>query len=229
MKKRKIIFLFLITTSFIVNSFAQSNEKETDYYLEYYNDLTNQKSILTYSFSKIKEIQESIPLLHIDSCIKYGPDSLYEISKRKFSEEMSIEGFGSEAGQDEFYLIMAAVMRKETDSKMKSLDSLRTVLQSVLRKLNDIFRCAAKGGTAYYHLSERIYAYSEWYLLVGIHTNFSTTATINDEKIRNRIKTVITSYDNKKAIEDCIDSLSFGKNKQYWLREQAFDFIKQYE
>jgi len=211
----------------------KENPLLSDYILEYSDYETNEIQIITLSQKEIDKLQKDLPLMLIDSCMKYDPDMLYNKCLKNYENQMSLNGFASEAGQDQFYQITSMIMRKEVDQQMKDADSLRHQLKLVLETVNSTFRCVSQGGTMYFHMSERIYAHVEWYIIHGIETNFNIEWIWTEDEIHERFREVIKSYDinlSNEDLENCIYPFSDKKSVQSnWVSGRGYDFIKKYE
>ncbi|MBI5539845.1 MAG: hypothetical protein HY951_07285 [Bacteroidia bacterium] len=230
-----IIMLFVLILSVSCNQIKEKtikiNEDSSGYFFRYYDSDTGQ--IIRLTEKQMQEIQNAIPYLNVDSCKIYNPDSLYALCLLSCEEQLDINGFTSEAGQDEFYKIYSMVLRKEVDKKFVDSDTLRIALQNIFNSVNSTFQCVSQGGTMYYHMSERIYGYAEWYLLTGINDNYKSLNIVKYGDIEKQISDICITYKeniSKEQINSCMQNITVS-NKEYknWLLEQAFDFTGLYK
>lgn len=229
------IMLFVLILSVSCNQIKEKtikiNEDSLGYFFRYYDSDTGQ--IIKLTEKQMQEIQNAIPYLNFDSCKIYNPDTLYALCLLKCEEQLDINGLTSEAGQDEFYKIYSMVLRKEVDKNLVNSDTLRIALQNILNSVNSIFQCVSQGGTMYFHMSERIYGYAEWYLLTGIYDNYKSQNIVKDGDIEKQISDICLSYEeniSKDQINSCLQNITVS-NKEYknWLLRKGIDFTGVYK
>lgn len=120
---------------------------------------------LVFSATELAQLADSFPTLneqkpqHPDSSFahsgyyRYLPDT---------SGNMKYVSFGSEAGQDNYFLLYTYFLRqKQTDT---SLIARRQSLLRIFNNINVIFATLNDGGTFFGHQVNRIYAYAEFAL-----------------------------------------------------------------
>jgi hypothetical protein len=236
--KPHVLILLILISCADKAPVENTHNLETNYTLEYTDYVTGEKEIFALTTKQMLEIRKKAPILAPESCLTIEPDRLYglylkEISKTEEDEFTSRE-FAGEAGRDEFYLISALIMQKEVNMQLENSSGIRSELQSVLININMTFRCVSNGGTMYYHMYQRIPAYTEWYLLRGIENGFTVQHMRSHEDIKKKIAEVCESYKDNFSVEQislCITPLIIdGKNEyRYWLLEKAYDFISKYK
>lgn len=214
------------------------HQKQKDSKLSYYIfeniDFITQKTYREeFSAKEMEELQKKTPLFVSDSCSKYSPDSFYDKYSNTYTEKIEIErgidGFKSEAGKDALYKTYAMLLRKKLDDQFNTNNNFRLELLAVLQNINSIFHCVSKGGTMYYHLSERMPAYVEWYLLNGEKNHFKVEQVFSPKDIEKKIRDVCKSYQTNYD-STCIHLSEFKKqNNYYWLMDKAFSFVHTYE
>lgn len=136
---------------------------------------------LKYGKQEFNEIIDKHPELVGENI--QNPDQLYYCSGES-------EGFNSEAGQDEYYMLYAYLLKnKNGDNKYSER---RRKLINLYSKINSLFGYFENGGTYFLHLQSRILGYAE----------FSVYLYTQDE-----INWISKSYDMKKQKELYIKSL----------------------
>lgn len=111
--------------------------------------------IFEYTKQEFQLIVDSFPQLSGINGIVEHPDSAY----LKYPFFVDGYTFGSEAGQDEFYLLYAHFLRKKNGDKY---DKKRDNLINIYRNINDIFGELNGGGTHFGHQYIRIVGYAEY-------------------------------------------------------------------
>lgn len=227
--------LFVLILSVSCNQIKEKtikiNEDSSGYFFRYYDTDTGQ--IIKLTEKQMQQLQNAIPYLTFDSCKVYNPDSLYALCLLRCEEQFDIKGFTSEVGQDEFYKIYSMILRKEVDKNLVNSDTLRIALQYILNSVNSIFQCVSQGGTMYFHMSERIYGYTEWYLLTGINDSFKNQNIVKDGKIEKQIAEICFSYEeniSKEQVNLCIHNFSVSNDKfKNWLLSCGIVFAELYK
>lgn len=193
--------------------------------------LLDGEAVMAISAEHLAELQEKIPLLHADSVGMFHPDSLFNLCWRHYDSEMLMEGFGSEAGQDGFCGIVAIILQQKTGDTPE-MEARRQDLLDGYHKINSSFRCVSQGGTLYYHMSERMYAFVEWTLLNGMKNSFQTKAKTKPADISARIIEIAATYGSgydKESVEPCITELDPKTHSQpNWIFEQCLLFCGEY-
>lgn len=131
--------------------------------LSYNDEEVDEKAIkieidsFTYSYSKeiFQLILDSFPQLQAKGKIVESPDTAYY----KYPPYVKGWTFGSEAGEDEFYLLYAYFLRKKTRNKYKEE---RDNLINIYRNINGFFGTYYYGGTGFGHIYARIVGYAEY-------------------------------------------------------------------
>lgn len=124
--------------------------------------------IRIFSKQEFKLITDSFPQLKGIYGLVEHPDSTY------FKYPFFVDGytFGSEAGQDDFYILYAYFLRERNDSK--EIDK-RDNLIKIYRNLNEIYGELNRGGTYFGHQYIRIVGYAEYDIynssLEGVNRN----------------------------------------------------------
>ena len=118
---------------------------------------------LVFSGSELAQLTDSFPTLdeqepqHPDSSFahsgyyRYLPDT---------SGKMKYVSFGSEVGQDNYFLLYTYFLRKKNIDS--SLITRRQTLIKIFNDINVIFATLNSGGTFFGHQVNRIYAYAEF-------------------------------------------------------------------
>lgn len=110
----------------------------------------------TYTQERFRHIVDSFPQLSMRNDIIEHPDSAY-FKYPVYTVEYT---FGSEAGQDEFYLLYAHFLKDKYD--YKSYEEERSNLIKLYRFINDFYRSINNGGTYFGHQYCRIVGYTEY-------------------------------------------------------------------
>ena len=187
-----------------------------------------------------EELKARTPGFTMANCIKYDPKQLYEMLRKKtaalFRQDGTISfSYSNEAGIDEFYIDYARMLKKYNDSLSSSNDSLRVPLRILLIEINNAFHCIAEGGTMYYHNSNRIPAYVEWYLLQGNRKANAAQKGLTLEKLKQAILQIGLNYNKrqvinlkefKTAIQRCIEQEVKDQPYTAFALGNAFQFIK---
>lgn len=129
----------------------------------------------------------------------YDPDQAYCSRKRIDNEDSTYSNFGSEAGQDSYFILYGYFLKiKNGDTKFRKQ---REKLSNIYETLNSIDANIENGGTYFGHMSKRILGYAEY----GIYL-------LADEDYNARFK---KDYDikNQKAI--------FIKSMQQYIIDES--------
>lgn len=158
---RGVLLVFLIV---FISSCIGNKEKTGSAESEHTQPLiTNNDSVkiiidsfsLVYTKQEFQLITDSFPQLKgIDGIVEH-PDSAY----RKYPVYAGGYTFGSEAGQDEFYLLYAHFLRATNSNKNKEE---RGNLIKIYWALNEIYGELNRGGTYFGHVYYRIVGYVEY-------------------------------------------------------------------
>ncbi len=197
-----------------------------------------------YSLDDIHKMDILFPILKSDKPI--NPDDSYTQSGTwkdymDQNEEKQTFSFGSEDGQDNFFLVYAYYLRKKNgDAKFKST---REKLIAIYHTLNSIYDEIEYGGTFFGHQYSRIYGYAEYsvYQLTQNQKPYVRESNFNLQKdkffksLQNYITkkecdNVENKMDKKQAQErktefkQKIDSLKLLTSNYYFLYQlQHFD------
>ena len=123
---------------------------------------------LSYSKKEFKDIIDNFPELTSDKI--YSPDISYKRNKTSVDiidslGNKDIISFGSECGQDNYFLLYAYFLKKK-NGEMKYV-ARRNNLIRIYNDINDIFENLNYGGTYFGHQQRRIIGYAEfainWY------------------------------------------------------------------
>ena len=118
---------------------------------------------ITYSKEEFNQIVDNFPSLYLS--IPVNPDISYAQSGY-FKDEIEANGnkkhlsFGSEQGQDTYYILYSHFLRQKQNDK--DLDTVRENLISIYQNTNDIFGYLNYGGTFFGHQYNRINGYAEY-------------------------------------------------------------------
>jgi hypothetical protein len=118
---------------------------------------------LKYSKEEFNQIIDNFPSLYLS--IPVNPDLSYAQSGY-FKDVIEADGrtkhlsFGSEQGQDTYYILYAYFLRQKQNEK--SLDSVRENLIQIYQAINDVFGYINYGGTFFVHQFYRINGYAEY-------------------------------------------------------------------
>jgi hypothetical protein len=154
-----------------------------------------------YAAQKINEVIDHFPTLY-DNIPKH-PDLSYAESGywRKFTDSSSGEektlSFGSEVGQDNYYMLYAYFLRQI--NKEKGLAGRRDTLTRIYRDLNSIFGHMVYGGTYFGHQYRRIIGYVEYDLYLGgfpTESNMAKQKRLYLDLLRQKITDQIEADDN---------------------------------
>ncbi|MEJ8818219.1 hypothetical protein [Lacibacter sp. H407] len=118
---------------------------------------------IKYSKEHFNQIVDNFPSLY--SSIPVNPDISYAQSGY-FKDIVEDNGrkkhltFGSEQGQDTYYILYSYFLRQKQNEK--SLDTVRENLITIYQTINDIFGYLQYGGTFFVHQFNRINGYAEY-------------------------------------------------------------------
>jgi hypothetical protein len=119
---------------------------------------------LTYTKEQFNEIADNFPGLHEE--YSRNPDLVYYSGSVKDITDISGKQkhltFGSEIGQDRFYMLYAYFLKQK--NKSKDDDEMRNKFIDAAHRINDIFGLLNYGGTFYGHQHKRIYGYAEYWV-----------------------------------------------------------------
>lgn len=201
-------FLFLILT----DTFAQNTNQL--FYTAKDSVLINKDLNIYVSKQEYNEIIDKCPEFFEDHFS--SPDQMYD------SKPSSLE-FGSEVGQDSYYLFYAHFLQKKY--REEDYSELRENLSSIYSDLNYIFKELNQGGTFYGHMGARIPAYVEYsvYLYHLTNKDFIVNYDINTQKkiFTNLLKQII------------FDRLNHGENihanSKKYLQKKLIDQVDRIE
>ncbi len=124
---------------------------------------TENLDTLIYSKKMFNDIVTYFPELYNDRIenpdISYFKSGIYKEIIDSSGNDKSIS-FGSEAGQDEYYILYAYFLKKKTGEK-KFLIRRKTLIK-IYNDINDIFGDLQNGGTYFGHQYSRIPSYAEY-------------------------------------------------------------------
>jgi hypothetical protein len=127
--------------------------------------------------------------------------------------------FGSEAGQDSYYIIYAYFLRQRQTDKVSNIR--RSTLIKIYRRINGIFEGLAQGGTYFGHQRNRILGDVEYSICQGKDNYYyNKTYPIGKQKIL---------YINglKQQIIDELNTGEFLEKEKPKLKEELFEIVKE--
>ncbi len=175
MKFRIIIFIVIL-----INSSCNTRQKEaktdrTKYYTtgDTLTIYTENADTLKYSKQEFNEIVDSFPELY--SGVVQHPDINYYGNP-------NLNQFRSEVGQDEYYILYAYFLKKQTGEKRYTKQ--RATLIEIYNDINSIFGQLSYGGTYFGHQTNRIIGDAEYsiYQYQGNEDYFIKLYDIKKEK-----------------------------------------------
>jgi hypothetical protein len=199
---------------------------------------------LIYTRQRFNLIIDSFPTLYED--IPVNPDISYARSGyfKEFKDSAgSIDkiSFGSENGQDEYYILYSHFLKKKNIGKQ--LENRRDTLITILQIINDIYGSLNHGGTYFAHQFNRINGYAEYYIyeygkMSGYYDRFKDISnqkklyirtlrqivedvSFNDESLHNKIK---REYLMSEFSENIVRLDSLISNYFYLKKAQEFQF-----
>jgi len=151
-----------VDTSFVKN---QTSIDKSQFYVKRDSVIISSKYFDTIKYSKeaFNQIIDNFPSLYLS--IPVNPDISYAQSGY-FKDVIETNGnkkhlsFGSEQGQDKYYILYSYFLRQKQNDK--HLDSVRENLINIYQTTNDIFSYLNYGGTFYGHQLNRINGYAEF-------------------------------------------------------------------
>jgi hypothetical protein len=161
---------------------------------------------VAYTRGEFNNIVVHFPELY--SSLIYDPDIVYYGSV--FSGKIStVDGFNSEAGQDQFYRLYAFFLRNRDTGQ--ALAGTRDTLVRVFEEINGIFGQLNHGGTFFGHQSYRILGYSEY----GVHL---ISQNMEESKKGYSITAQKTNFINQftqQIVDEIgVDNLLLGKHEK---------------
>lgn len=164
-----------------------SNPDRTKYYITKDTVIiaTESADTLTFSRQDFNEIVDNFPELYNEVAME--PEITY-YSGGIFKDSIAADGcqkhitFGSEVGQDRYYILYAYFLKKKTGEKRFA--EQRRKLTKIYNDINDLFGCLNYGGTCFGHQSSRIAAYTEYsvYLYAKGKDYFTKKYLISNQK-----------------------------------------------
>ena len=149
------------------------------------------------AFAQSAEKGESEEKSAIEYVERYAGE-LLQFSKKvlpaeKFYETRShLELFGGEAGQDEYFMLYARLLKKENERKVlgqtAEIAEIRKNLNEIYRGINRMFGIVIGGGTYFGHEHARIVALTEYDIF----------RYLNDRKMRESFKKALIMTDKDK-------------------------------
>ncbi len=161
---------------------------------------TETGSTLKFSKAKFNQIVDEHPELYSE--FVYNPDDLY------YKYGNNIVSFGSEQGQDTYYILYAYFLKQKNGIEIFA--EQRRKLIDIFLHLNTLFSYLQYGGTYFGHQRYRIAAYAEYsvYLYPKSGERFEKTYDITKQK-----ELYIKSLRQLIADESKIDFETLGKDK----------------
>jgi hypothetical protein len=126
---------------------------------------------IVYSKEEFNEIVDNFPTLYetipVKPEISYAQSGYFKDIPQKDGTKKHLS-FGSEVGQDEYYILYSYFLKKQNQSH--DLDTVRETLIGIFRDINDIFKILRNGGTFFGHQYSRISGHVEY--SVYLHKKF---------------------------------------------------------
>jgi hypothetical protein len=134
---------------------------------------TQSGDTLTYSRKEFNEMVDDHPELYRNDV--QAPDPTYYFAANK-------NGFGSEAGQDSYYILYAYFLQQKNG--IDKYAERRKNLLTVFSNINALYQRVQHGGTYFGHQASRILAYAEFsvYLYRKYEDHLSKTYDISKQK-----------------------------------------------
>ena len=149
------------------------------------------------AFAQSAEKGESTEKSTIEYAERYAGE-LLQFSKKVLPAEKLYgtrshpEAFGGEAGQDEYFMLYARLLKKENERKAlgqtAEIAEIRKNLNEIYRGINRIFGIVIGGGTYFGHEYARIVA----------RTEYDIYRYLNDRKMRESFKKALSMTDKDK-------------------------------
>lgn len=236
-----ILYLSFILSIMIFVSCGNNNQKDSSETQEFQSTIKAQDLVQVkidsfkyeYTKQKFQLIIDSFPQLRGINGIIEHPDSAYF----KYPVFVNEYTFGSEVGQDEFYLLYAYFLRQKNGDKYSKE---RDTLINIYRKLNEFYQELNRGGTYFGHMYERIVGYAEYdiYCLPQEKGNIPIGNFVKqkekfipsfDKAINNKIEE--SSYQgesiNKVQLQEYVKDLNNMLTNEFYL-SKADDFKKKH-
>jgi len=179
------------------------------------------KDTLRYSKNEFNDIVDNFPELY-ESPVR-NPDTTYSISMVWVDLVDSLRNrnhltFGSEAGQDEYYILYAYFLKHKNGIAKYSVR--RKKLLEIYNTLNDLFGMLNYGGTYYGHQYSRIEGYAEFSVYWFRHYEdwFDRPYDITKQR-----KFYIAGLKQLILNEEKIDNITTGKKEKAERRKELFD------
>jgi hypothetical protein len=178
---------------------------------------------LQYSKEKFNDIVDNFPEL-FDENTK-DPDSTYSDSKISVDLIDSLGNsnrisFGSESGQDAYYLVYAYILKHK--NRIRKYSKRRENLLKIYKNLNSLFGQLNYGGTYFVHQYKRIQGYAEfsvyWYSHYQDFFDRSYDIKKQKEYYINGLKQLILD-------EEKIDNITMGEKEKLKRRNELFQTV----
>lgn len=183
------------------NSLQTTQVDKSKYYTNEDNLLITSETgdTLKYGREEFNAIVDNHPELYSDNT--QDPDVTYYCNADK-------KGFGSEVGQDEYYMLYAYFLKEKNG--VEKYAEHRDKLIDIYSNINSLFGQLQYGGTYFGHQASRILGYAEYsvYLYKYYENNLTKTYDINKQKYLY-IKSLRQLIDD----ESKIDNETLGQEK----------------
>lgn len=191
----------------------------------------------TYTKEEFRIITDSFPQLSKKGRIIENPDIVYTTHPVFVSNYT----FGSEAGQDHFYILYAYFLKQENGDKY---DKERQDLTKIYRAINDFYALINRGGTYFGHQYNRILGYVEYdiYKFINDSTRYDIRKLEKEKKhFTDRLKKISDRFldheimlygekslqDEKEELEKILDDINKLITSGFYLKK-ARDFRRDY-
>jgi hypothetical protein len=164
--------------------------------------ITETRDTLKYNREEFNAIVDNHPELYSDNT--QDPDPTYHCKADK-------KGFGSEVGQDEYYILYAYFLKQKNG--VEKYQERRKKLIDIYSNINSLFGQLQYGGTYFGHQTSRILGYAEYsvYLYKYYENNLSKTYDITKQK-GLYIKSLRQLIDDETKIDN--ETLGQGKTRR---------------
>lgn len=195
--------------SFIEDSISMSNDSHVIYCDEF--------DTIKYQQNELNTIGKNYPILVDD--IPQDPKQAYAMSS--CSLEKKNYRFGSEVGQDEFFILYGHFLKLRNGDKKFQIQRERLI--KIYRTINDIYGYLNHGGTYFGHQYKRIVGFAEYSIYSQIDNDEYYKKTYDYNRQKNLY---IQTF--KQLIEDeiSIDNEIIGKDKKIRKSEILKDLGK---
>jgi len=187
---------------------------------------TEEKEVVTNK--EAESLPEPIAYLHRDSCLKYSSDELYTLAVKYERQGLIHQGYFGDSGKIFFERVYDNILYEFLQNDYPGYDSIYAEFYRHCMKINDLFSCAAGGGTLYSRMEGEITGFVRQRMLEGLKSDYKSDVYFDEKIWRERITRILElSYTDtpQKIMDKCYRPFKFTE-KRYrgWLMMQVYEY-----